>query len=111
MEVRDMLLCKEHVRTDMSITVDATLTSKGQVTIPKEIRDRLGLEAGQRVEFILEEGEGEEGSVTVRPKKSPMKRLADVKETIAARHGDIDVEAIRRDSKRAWSSVDTGDGE
>ena len=37
----------------MLITEDATITSKGQVTIPKRIRDRLGLDAGTEIEFIL----------------------------------------------------------
>lgn len=32
--------------------VTATLTSKGQVTIPVAIRDALGVEAGDRVEFV-----------------------------------------------------------
>lgn len=31
----------------------ATLTSKGQVTIPKEIRDALRLSTGEKLEFIL----------------------------------------------------------
>lgn len=35
----------------------ATLTSKGQVTIPVRIRASLGLEAGDRIEFVeLEDG-------------------------------------------------------
>jgi antitoxin PrlF len=32
------------------------VTSKGQVTIPKEIRDELGLKAGSQVEFVRENG-------------------------------------------------------
>lgn len=31
------------------------LTSKGQTTIPKEIRDALGLKPGDRIRFILED--------------------------------------------------------
>lgn len=34
----------------------ATLTSKGQLTVPKPIRDRLHLKAGDKVEFVLDEG-------------------------------------------------------
>ena len=34
----------------------ATLTSKGQVTIPREIRRRLGLETGDQVDFTIEGG-------------------------------------------------------
>ena len=30
----------------------ATVTSKGQVTIPVEVRQRLGIEAGTRVQFV-----------------------------------------------------------
>lgn len=32
----------------------SSLTSKGQVTIPQEIRNRLGLTTGDRVNFVIE---------------------------------------------------------
>ena len=34
----------------------STISSKGQITVPQEIRKRLGLEPGDRVEFVVEEG-------------------------------------------------------
>lgn len=41
----------------------ATLTSKGQVTIPKGIRDLLGLEAGDQLDFVVES----QARVVLRP--------------------------------------------
>jgi len=35
----------------------SNMTSKGQVTVPKEIRDLLGLKPGDRVAFVIE-GDG-----------------------------------------------------
>jgi antitoxin PrlF len=32
----------------------ATITSKGQVTIPKEVREKLGLRAGDQLDFQVE---------------------------------------------------------
>ncbi len=32
-----------------------TLTSKGQVTIPKDVREKLQLETGDKLEFLLHE--------------------------------------------------------
>lgn len=36
----------------------ATVTSKGQVTIPVDVRNQLGLEAGDRIEFSFNEATG-----------------------------------------------------
>ena len=35
------------------MSTDATVTSKGQTTIPKKIRDDLGMKAGDRIAFTL----------------------------------------------------------
>jgi len=43
----------------------ATMTSKGQVTLPKEIRDKLELDAGSKLDFTLQE----DGTLTMRPLK------------------------------------------
>jgi AbrB family looped-hinge helix DNA binding protein len=34
----------------------STISSKGQVTVPMEVRHRLGLREGDRVEFVFEDG-------------------------------------------------------
>jgi antitoxin PrlF len=34
----------------------STISSKGQVTVPIEVRHRLGLKAGDRVDFVYEDG-------------------------------------------------------
>jgi len=53
---------------------DATLTSKGQTTIPKEIRDRLSLKAGDRMTFTLMQ----DGTVVMRVKSKSVTELAGV---------------------------------
>lgn len=35
----------------MASMTSARITSKGQITIPKEVRERLGVEPGDRLEF------------------------------------------------------------
>lgn len=45
----------------------ATITSKGQLTVPKEVRDRLGLRSGDRVVF---EFEGDSVRLKVEHRKS-----------------------------------------
>jgi AbrB family looped-hinge helix DNA binding protein len=37
-----------------SSTLEATVTSKGQITLPKALRERLGLRRGSRIRFRLD---------------------------------------------------------
>jgi AbrB family looped-hinge helix DNA binding protein len=48
------------------------MTSKGQTTIPKDVRKRLNLHPGDRLEFIIEE----DGRVVVLPASVDASELA-----------------------------------
>ena len=47
---------------------DATMTSQGQISIPKKIRERLHLQKGAKVVFL----EDEEGNVIVQEAEAPV---------------------------------------
>jgi antitoxin PrlF len=49
----------------------ATLTSKGQITIPIEVRNELGLKPGDRIEFV----KNERGRFVLFPKNGSVQRL------------------------------------
>lgn len=49
----------------------ATLTSKGQITIPLDVRERLKLAAGTRVEFV----EAANGEFLLRPAVADVRSL------------------------------------
>ncbi|MDH6062208.1 AbrB/MazE/SpoVT family DNA-binding domain-containing protein [Chrysosporum bergii ANA360D] len=52
----------------------ATITTKGQVTIPKEIRDYLNLDTGSKVDFVIDEN----GIVKLIPLNIPVKKLSGI---------------------------------
>ena len=51
--------------------MQATITSKGQVTVPKPIRDKLHLKPGDVIDFVLDE----DGDLRVAPVKASVTRL------------------------------------
>lgn len=71
----------------------ATMTSKGQITIPREIRDALNLRPGDRLDFVRRP----DGVVELRPMN---RRLIDLMGMLHApgRHATLEEmdEAIRR---------------
>lgn len=54
------------------MSTDSTLTSKGQTTIPKDIRDSLGMKSGDRMTFTLMP----DGAVLMRVKNKRVMSLA-----------------------------------
>lgn len=49
----------------------STLTSKGQITLPKEVRDHLHVAEGDRLEFLI----ADDGSVSLRPVAGSVRTL------------------------------------
>ncbi len=49
----------------------ATLTSKGQLVVPKSIRDLMGIHPGDRLDFVVLD----DGNVLVRPATEDVRRL------------------------------------
>ena len=51
--------------------MQTTITSKGQVTVPKPIRDKLHLKPGDKIDFMLDE----DGGVRVVPVTASVTQL------------------------------------
>ena len=82
-----------HIEECNGDTMDSAITIKGQATIPKAIREHLGLKPGDRVKFFVHP----DGSVVLLPKRPAaalrgmLKRqrrspvtIAEMKEAVAA---------------------------
>lgn len=64
----------------------ATVTTKGRVTIPKNIRDRLRIKANDRVDFAVEDG---------RAVLVPVRTLKDLRGAVPAKDGASSVRERR----------------
>jgi antitoxin PrlF len=53
---------------------EAKMTSKGQITLPKDIRLKLGLKQGDRVRFVIED----DGRVRLLPAKRDISELVGI---------------------------------
>jgi antitoxin PrlF len=76
----------------------STLTSKGQITLPKAVRDHLHVAAGDRVDFVIETS----GLVVVRPARSRLRELDGMLKRVGRRPVGIEEmdEAIAREHSR-----------
>jgi len=76
-----------------------TVTSKGQITIPKEIRDRLRLQAGDRVEFQMDR----QGQVIFRARNRDFRSLKGM--IRSKRKTPVTVEEMNDAIARGWSGT------
>jgi AbrB family looped-hinge helix DNA binding protein len=67
----------------------ATITSKGQTTIPKAVRTRLRLKAGDRVEFLVQD----DGTALMVPATV---RVVDLEGILPAPDKPVSVEEMNR---------------
>jgi AbrB family looped-hinge helix DNA binding protein len=51
--------------------MQATITSKGQVTVPKAVRDRFHLSPGDKIQFVIDE----DGTLRVIPVTATLREL------------------------------------
>lgn len=81
------------------MTEKAKLSKKGQVTIPKSIREKLGLEAGKKVSFDVI---GKE-AVLYPDIEEPLEELKKLRDEVKFSEKEID--KMIEDSKSRWSKL------
>jgi AbrB family looped-hinge helix DNA binding protein len=76
------------------------VTTKGQVTIPKEIRDRLGIKPGSEVDFIATE----DGArlVAVNQNVSTEEAIHRFREMLDRMEGTLDLGGMTTDEYMEW---------
>ena len=77
----------------------ATMTSKGQITIPKEIRDALRLRPGDRIDFLRRQ----DGTVAILPMNH---RLIDLAGILKAPGRHATLEEIEETIRRRGAGLD-----
>jgi len=75
--------------------MSSRVTSKGQVTIPKRVRDALRISVGSAVEFELRAG-GEAVLVPVRGAKPAKSRFAKLRGTATVKMSTREILALTR---------------
>jgi AbrB family looped-hinge helix DNA binding protein len=77
-----------------------TITTQGQVTIPKEIRDYLNLDAGSKVDFVIDEN----GIVKLIPLNVTVQSLSGILHRPGMNPATLEeMEAAIREGSSDWS--------
>jgi len=76
----------------------AAVTSKGQITIPAEVRKKLGLKPGDRVRFV----EGENGEFILRPKTGS---IMDLEGCVHWTGKPVTIEEMNETIAKGWAGL------
>ncbi len=79
-----------------------TLTRKGQITLPAEVRQALGLRRGDKLSVVLEDGKA-----TVSRADSVVARTAGV---VTSAERPFSAEELRDAAEQAWAEERTEEG-
>ncbi len=86
--------------------ITATVTSKGRVTIPAEIRKRLGIDAGGMLAFVIED----DGKIALRAPAYPtVASLRGAAGSLTNPHSWDEMRAIAREDQATSSNIPTSD--
>lgn len=78
----------------------ATITTEGQVTIPKEIRDYLNLNTGSKVDFVIDEN----GTVKLIPLNVPIQSLSGILQRPGMKSATLEeMEAAIQEGSSDWT--------
>lgn len=84
---------------------ESMVTSKGQITIPKPIREHLGLKPGKRVVFVPEEDE----VIMMRAGQSLVEGLRRIRKELEKKgklFTEAEIKRMMKESKKEWSKVE-----
>ena len=80
-------------------TLQAKVTSKGQVTLPKQLRSRLAIRSGDRLEFTMDKPD----RISVRKKRAPGSSAGCAKRFIRKKRKAVTVEEMDAGIRQAMS--------
>lgn len=88
--------------------MQAKVTSKGQITLPKRVRDSLSIRTGDRLEFAL----GYPNEIRIRKKKQPGSSVGCAKHLLESSQQPLTVErqdeAIRNRMRKKYGHLVKG---
>ena len=84
---------------------ESVLTSKGQITIPKPVREHLGLKPGKRVVFMPEEDE----VIMMKAGQSLSEGLTTIRKELEKKgklFTEAEIKKMMKEGKKEWSKVE-----